>query len=256
MEENLTNEIKKVLGTPDEQVDIEPAALLLLKLNRNRILYDSICRRRNVDKLKYELRKIYDFRSKEKAVEEVKVLEKEVVKVVKSTFPKEEKREATETKGKRPDHEQLPDEIKALYLENLNIFPKMRKLHEQLKLMNTALPCDRYPFLKELKEMDEKLRKNWGQYDAFIIVPSNPEDAADGSIPPQDTVPDARKISAARKYLSNNKAKLAELKAQEDQSNYLKLLEKMQERLTFLISSNAGISDEQMAELKALGLDA
>jgi hypothetical protein len=30
----------------------------------------------------------------------------------------------------------------------------MRKLHEQLKLMNGALPCDRYPLLKEMKRLD------------------------------------------------------------------------------------------------------
>lgn len=39
---------RKSSDTPDGDVDVEPAALLLLKLNR--ILYESICRRKNVDK--------------------------------------------------------------------------------------------------------------------------------------------------------------------------------------------------------------
>lgn len=198
--------------------------------------------------MKYELQKIYTFRLKEDAVNETKALEKEAVKTVTETFPKEEKREAGETGGKRPDHDLFPDEIKAKYLENLNIYPKMRKLHEQLKLMNTALPCDRYPFLKELKELDEKLRKNWDGYDAY--VPGKDGDTPPA--PPADTVPDAKRISAARKYLSDSKARLAELKALEDQSEYLLLLDRMQERLTLLVSCNAGISDGQPAELKAL----
>jgi hypothetical protein len=127
----------------------------------------------------------------------------------------------------------------------------MRKIHEQLKLMNTALPCDRYPLLKVLKELDEQLRRNWDQYDAFVIAPQNP----DGN-PPDTALPDAKEISAARKYVSDNKTKLATLRAEEDQSKYLELLEKMQKRLDLLINSHAGISNEQLAELKNLGLDA
>jgi hypothetical protein len=130
---NLIEKIKEVLKTPDGEINIEQAALLLLSLNRNRILYENILRRKNVEKLKYELQKIYSYHSKEYAAEEVKELEAEAVKVVKTTFPEEEKREATETKGMRPDHDLLPDEIKAKYLENLNLYPRMRKLHEQLK---------------------------------------------------------------------------------------------------------------------------
>jgi hypothetical protein len=260
MEENLTEKIKVIINTPDEEVDVESAALILLKLNRNRTLYESICRRRNVDKLKYELQKIYSFRSNGESVEKTKSLEKEVVKLVKTTFPKQEEIEAAQTKGKRQDHDLLPDEIKAKLIENLNIFPKMRKLHEQLKLMNTALPCDRYPFLKELKELDEMLRKNWDEYDAFVIVTDTQENEGqktEEKIAPQEPAfPDPKKISAARKYLSENKATLAGLKEQEEQSNYLMLRDKMQERMTFLIASGAGISDEQMEELKALGLDA
>ena len=55
--------------------------------------------------------------------------------------------------------------------------------------------------------------------------------------------------------MSDNKTKLAELKALEDQSKYLALLSKMQERLTLLIDAKAGVSDEQLEELKALGLN-
>jgi hypothetical protein len=249
--EDLTKEIKKVLDTPDGEVDIEAAALLLLKMNRNRILHDSIIRRKNVEKLKYELGKIHAYRSLENAAEETKALEKTAVAIVKKTFPQEEKRQATEEKGRRADHDQLPDGIKAKYLENGTIYPRMRKLHEQLKLMNTSLPCDRYPFLKELKELDGKLQKNWDEYDAFVTGTEQGETPA-GNPPAVD----AKEISAARKYLSDSKSKLAELRAQEDQSHYLALLEKAQKRLDFLLGANAGISAEQLSELKALGLDA
>jgi len=158
--ENLTAKIKEILDTPNDKIDIDSAALVLLKVNRNRILNQNILRRNDVAKLKYELQKIYDFRSKENALNEAKELEKEVIPVIEVTLPAAEKIEATETKGMRPDHEKLPDDIKACYLENLNHYHKMRKLHEQLKLMGDAKACDRYPFLKELVDLDKEVREN------------------------------------------------------------------------------------------------
>jgi hypothetical protein len=254
--ENLTDQIKKILDTPDNEVDLSSASIILLKVNRNRILHENIIRRNNVAKLKYELKKIYDFRTKENGIEETKALEKAIVPIIKKTLPEIEKIEAAEAKGKRADHDQLPDEIKALLLENQNIYPRMRKLHEQLKLMGNAKACDRYPFLKELKELDETIRANWDKYDKFIIKPVDPDPSSGDPGSGEQLPVDAKKISAARKYLSDNKPKLADLKALEDQSKYLALLAKMQERLTFLIESKAGISDEQLAEWKGLGLDA
>jgi hypothetical protein len=253
--EDLTTKIKEILDTADADIDVASAATVLLQVNRNRVLFESIVRRNNVEKLKYELRKIYTFRMNENAVEETKVLEKEADKILKVTLPKIEQQEQEEAKGRREDHDQLPDEIKALYLENMNHYPRMRKLHEQLKLMGEAKACDRYPFLKELKELDETIRENWDAYDAFVFVPAvNSSDDAGNENPPSPVSVDVKKISAARKYLSDNKPKLAELRAQEDQSKYLALLPKMQERLDLLIDADAGVSEEQLGELKELGL--
>jgi hypothetical protein len=261
---DLTSKIKEILDTPNDKIDIESAAVVLLKVNRNRILHESIIRRNNTAKLKYELQKIYDFRMNEAAVEETKELEKQAETILTVTFPKIETKEKEETKGKRPDHDQLPDEIKSLYLENQNNYPRMRKLHEQLKLMSETKACDRYPFLKELKELDEQVRTNWDKYDAFVIVPDNSgndddnENTKGGAPTGSENTPvitvDGKKISAARKYLSDNKSKLAELQEQEDKSKYLALLPKMQERLELLIAAGAGISPEYLEELKRLGL--
>jgi hypothetical protein len=147
-------------------------------------------------------------------------------------------------------------------VENLNIYPRMRKLHEQLKLMRGASACDRYPFLKELKELDENLRKNWDEYDGFVIAPEGPAGETPENNPgvtpennPPAVISDIKEISAARKYLSDNKTRLAALRIQEDQSEYLALLEKMQKRLALLIKAGAGVSEGQLAELKELGLD-
>jgi hypothetical protein len=141
------------------------------------------CARKNVNKLKYGLWKIHTFRSREESAKETETLEKEAVNIIKKTFPKEEKRQVSQRKGMRPDHDLLPEEIKAGYPENLNVYPEMRKLHERLKLMNTALACDRYPFLKELKTPDEKLRKNRAayEYDSFTAAPAGSYPAGNAS---------------------------------------------------------------------------
>lgn len=269
----LTLKIKEIIDTPDNEVNIGEAALVLLKVNRNRTLHDSIIRRNNVEKLKYELKKIYEFRFRSEATEEVNILEKEAVSIIENTLPVNQRIEESETKGKREDHDRLPDEIKALYLENFNHFPLMRKLHEQLKLMSNSLPCDRYPLLKKLKELDAKIRQNWDSYDEFVlpaapIVPpvvektepsakEEPPTVVDAnSENPETPAVEAKTINAARKYLSDNKGKLRDLKAQEDPAKYRALLVKMQERLDLLLRANAGVTDDYLKELKDLGLNA
>ncbi len=79
-------------------------------------------------------------------------------------------------KGKREDHDLLPDEIKAKYVENLSLLQRMRELHLQLRslsLENSSCPdSERYPFLKELIALDKKLHSNWEAYDHYVTEPA------------------------------------------------------------------------------------
>ena len=76
--------------------------------------------------------------------------------------------------GIRADHDLLPAEIQALYVENASILQKMRELHlilRNLSLDNVACPdSERYPFLKELIELDKMYHSNWKAYDSFSMV--------------------------------------------------------------------------------------
>ena len=75
--------------------------------------------------------------------------------------------------GKRIDHDSLPDEIKVKYVENLSILQRMRELHLKLRSLSLdTAPCpdsERYPFLKELIELDKKMHANWEEYDHFVV---------------------------------------------------------------------------------------
>ena len=81
--------------------------------------------------------------------------------------------------GKRIDHDSLPDEIKAKYVENLSILQRMRELHLKLRSLSLdTAPCpdsERYPFLKELIELDKKMHANWEEYDHYVIGTSEEE---------------------------------------------------------------------------------
>ena len=87
----------------------------------------------------------------------------------------------TPAKGKRSDHNLLPDEIKVKYVENLSLLQRMRELHLRLRslsLENSTCPdSERYPFLKELIVLDKKLHANWEAYDHFVLPDPEAEPA-------------------------------------------------------------------------------
>ena len=84
--------------------------------------------------------------------------------------------------GKRDDHDSLPDNIKAKYVENLSILQRMRELHLKLRSLSLdTAPCpdsERYPFLKELIDLDKKMHANWEEYDHFVATAPSAKAAA------------------------------------------------------------------------------
>jgi hypothetical protein len=272
--DNFTQQIKEVLDKPITDEHIDAAAMLLLRLNRNRILYQYIIRRRDTEKLKYELQKMYNFRIIEQAERVTQQLEQKAEVIIKETLTPSEKKNKEQPLGKRTDHDSLPDSIKALYLQNLSIIQRMRKLHEQLKLLNNARPCDRYEFLRELVTLDKQLRANYNAYDTYNLANNIPPQPLPTSTTQDNTPPDintstnnhntpqeqtaaaAKKISAARKYISENKTKLAQLRDTQQTEAYRALLAKVQQRIDILTAQGAGISQEQLTELIKLGCHA
>lgn len=227
----LTQQIKDWLESPER--DIAVGAELLLRVNRNRILNQNIIRRNMKDKLIYELEKIVAMRENGDPCERVPAMEEKVKEL---TVPKEGDEPR---RGLRPDHDELPDEIKMLVEKNQLIYPTLRKLHETLKLLKT--PCDREPYLKELLALDASLRENWKNYDAF----GKKADEDPAGIDP-------KRISANRKYLSQGKKTILDLEGEKRAD----LLAKMQTRYDELKAAGVGIDEVQLAELVAVGIKA
>jgi hypothetical protein len=174
IDHDFTEKIQQWLETAHEERDYEQGALYLLKLNGNQIMYRNLMAnpRGKAEFIEYHLRKHFNFRVKELTHAQVVQMDKQVEQIEKKHYSFAEDNPAKEFKqGKRADHDTLPDEIQALYVENLSLLQRMREVHLRLRTLSTAdAPCpdsERYPFLKELIELDKKMHANWEQYDHY-----------------------------------------------------------------------------------------
>lgn len=181
MDHKFTELIRKWLETPDAERDLSVGALYLLKLSGNQILYKNIVADldNRSDVLEYHLQKYYNFRVQALTHAQVEEMSAQVETIVAEHIPLAAEADNHPVKGKRPDHDLLPDDIKAKYVENLSLLQRMRELHLRLRslsLENATCPdSERYPFLKDLIALDKKLHANWEEYDHFVLPDPNAE---------------------------------------------------------------------------------
>ena len=177
----LIPKVKEWLDANPEDRDLAAGALLVLQLTNNRIMYQNFMRKPKLyaSRIEYELKKKYQFYLQQLTHEQVMEMGKQVEVISKEHNLPNEHEEFK--KGKRADHDALPVEIQALYAQNLSIMQQMRRCHTQLQLLSvehsTCPDSERYPFLKELIDLDKQYHANWEQYDHFKV----------GDIVPQPT---------------------------------------------------------------------
>ena len=180
MDNKFTELIKQWLETPSNQRDYSVGALYLLKLSGNQIMYRNIVAQldRRHEFVDYQIQKYYNFRVQALTHAQVEEMQQQVDVIVAEHMSLAANADEHKT-GKRDDHDSLPDEIKAKYVENLSILQRMRELHLKLRSLSLdTAPCpdsERYPFLKELIELDKKMHANWEEYDHYVIGTSKEE---------------------------------------------------------------------------------
>ena len=180
MDNKFTELIQQWLETPSNQRDYSVGALYLLKLSGNQIMYRNIVAQldRRHDFVDYQIQKYYNFRVQALTHAQVEEMQQKVDVIVAEHISLAANADEHKT-GKRIDHDSLPDEIKAKYVENLSILQRMRELHLKLRSLSLdTAPCpdsERYPFLKELIELDKKMHANWEEYDHYVIGTSEEE---------------------------------------------------------------------------------
>lgn len=193
MDKEFTNKLQTWLSLPREDRDWDEGALMLLQLTGNKIMYRnlSVNPEGKANFIEGKLQQYLEFRLAELTHEQVKEMQHAVEKIVKEhTEFKSDDNEAKIFKaGKRADHDALPEEIQALYVENLDIVHRMRELHLKLRTMSTTdstcADSDRYPFLKEFIKLDKKLHDNWNVYDHFVTKAETAESAEEAEAKPK-----------------------------------------------------------------------
>lgn len=278
MDHKFTEQLKAYLDQPEPERDIEEGATLLLRLDRNKNRYNTFLRYRNVAiyrrSLFAALQRHLVIRLEGYTISEVARMDPkatEATKAVEQVAVVNNAGQVIDHKGKRADHDRLPEKARLQYQENLAIMNKMRRLRTEIdiKRQQGALPCDIYELLKQLLSLDDKRLKNWADYDAAVPVPpvkdgpATPEagtaasvsGAASGDVPEVRAADAAKAMGSARTYISRNLALLEEL-GKDDTKQVLFALKKktMQARYARLLELGGNVKDETAARLKALGI--
>ena len=184
--DRLTARLQAWLDAPEGTRDMTEAADLVLRLTRNRILAANMARRGAAMEAKavYELRKHLAMRLDRMTAPHrappprlfrmtaagVRAMERELMpRVAAATAARDviDGTAAVRGAGKRPDHDSLPDDIRALWDENEELWRDIRRLFYTLKDMDDAPACDRYEYLKMLDQKEKRHRRNFERYDKW-----------------------------------------------------------------------------------------
>ena len=252
-------------------------AELMLRLNRNMAMYQTVVRRplKYESKVRYELNKFLPMRLKRMTLQDVKALDAEIVPEVRVAILEEEDFVAEHggdsgeaavvaesvflpaASGIRPDHDQLPADVRNIWQQNKERWRNIKRLYNTL--LPLTQPCDRYEYLQQLKDTWYSYKRELERYDNFV-APSFSEVAADGAAP--SPVDIAKDIANARSYITKYADRLVELRrsslssddATKALDDYNNLLAKVQQRVNLLIDNAAPIGDDINAKLYEAGL--
>ena len=270
------------------EAELADGAMMVLQCNRNHALYNTIMRRpaRYEEKIAYELRKHLRYLKDDMTLDEVKKMEAYILPVIgkaiadtEETTDKaaaalgeipedsflpapalssEEPYKQTDVivaRGKRTDHDTLPEAIRDIWDKNAERYKKIKQAHETCKTLTAA--CDRYEFTKAIAELWADYKKDFDTYDHYVLLPGNDEAGKDKTGEMQLSAEDLKLINAARPYISNNLPKLLELVElskkegfTDDQKEKLESWrERIQQRVDVLVRCKQVIKDEQKAKL-------
>lgn len=263
--------------TDDES--IRKGAELLLRVNRNKGLYERILRypKGGLKKLEYELQKHLNIRLQGYSYDDIQKLDQEIMPEIKSYVEKcnEVMQEAAAqnqqvneadlmpigaadgnpliTTGKRPDHDHLPPEIQEIWTKNAERWKKIKETYNLLLTLNA--PCDRFEHLQLLKELWYKYREDMCRYDDFRGTMDEMVTLNKGR---QLTEDEQKDVDVAQSYLSRNLPVLQELVLESREPDFPEekivkledLRSKIQERVVKLLQLNVMLSDQRKADLQ------
>ena len=145
--------------------------------------------------------------------------------------------------GRKVKFEDLSPEMQARWKQNRDGYKEIRALHEKLKLMEKATPEERQPFTRCISDIDDKIRDNWAEIDAYVPAPAGTATEA--------PVIDHKRIGANRKFISTNLKKLPE---QQDPVKAAIVVAELQKRYNELKAAGETVAPETIEELTKAGI--
>lgn len=272
------------------EADLANGAMMVLQCNRNRAMYNTMMRKPShyEEKMVYELKKHLAYLQNDMNLEDVKNLEKQILPVIGKAIADTEETtdkaaaalgeipedsflpapalsseepykqtDAIVARGKRTDHDTLPEAIRAIWDKNAERYKKIKQAHETCKTLTAA--CDRYEFTSAIAELWADYKKDFDTYDHYVLVDVNEEagtqtlDNEEGQL----TAEDVKAINAARPYISKNMPKLLALVAAAKQEGFTETQaqeleswrDRIQQRVDVLIRTKQVIKDDLRQQL-------
>lgn len=268
MDKAFTQDIADWLETPREERDVRKGAELLLRINGNRHIYQLAMIRPETahDHVEADLKKFLRIRLDGHTMESVRQMDSELIPKVQNiiTTRQDESEDAPEEtddiapahRGKRSDHNELPEEIRAIYERGGELFEKIKQIFTELQQMENAPACDRYEKLKVLKPLVKEYTDGWERYDNYNSDMSQEEavEAVDEAPEPGN---EAKRVGAARKFISTHVAKLETLLRAEtiDEAEVENERRQIAERMAFIAETGGSFKPDFAQRIHALGVD-
>lgn len=268
IDNQLTERIEAWLAMPEhtDDADIMEGALMLLQLNRNRQLFQTVstCPQRFVKTVEYELRKFLPMRKRGQTCQDVMKEATELLGELKEVVPTKPVNgdviaEAAEDilpgrNGRRPDHDGLPQDIQAIWAENAERWKKIKELYN--RCLTITQPCDLAESLNALKDTWYKYKAEFARYDEYVA--QNDEEQGEEVSDPMKL---AKNITNARSYISKNLEKLLNMKLAAEETgqgkafeDYEGLRKLVEERVRILNENHQPIGNDLLSKLAAAGV--
>lgn len=282
----FTDKLKKWFDCEHTDANIREGALLLLQMNNNRHLYQLINfdPQGKLELLKYELQKHLNYRIEGMTIDDVRNYDKAVTLVLQTAVDKTSEADkiakqlaphlpvvesenldsivpsAIVAKGKRADHDQLPDNIKAIWDSNCALWKKIKEHFEACKAYDMS--CDRYEGLhaadEDFKRMLLTLKEEYYAYKQAMDVYDHAK-PGDAEKQPAEEQPEAaitsKQIGNARSYITKNIDQLIGLTEAGNTDKADALRAKVNERVQLLLTAKAEITADTIAKLQQAGIN-
>ena len=281
----FTEKLKKWFDCEHTDANIREGALLLLQMNNNRHLYQLINfdPQGKLELLKYELQKHLNYRIEGMTIDDVRNYDKAVTPVLQTAVDKTSEADkiakqlaphlpvvesenldsivpsAIVAKGKRTDHDQLPENIQAIWDNNCALWKKIKEHFEACKAYDIS--CDRYEGLhaadEDFKRMLLTLKDEYYAYKQAMDVYDHAQ-PGDAEKQPAEEQPEAaitsKQIGNARSYITKNLDQLIGLTEAGNTDKADALRAKVNERVQLLITAKAEITADTIAKLQQAGI--